>query len=315
MEIETTKAVNEPKAEEPRDGAPESTKSVVVFVGSAHPKGATWTAATRFLDHLQSMGGVRGEIVLLGKHRIGLCLGCKACFTRGEENCPLKDDRDALIAKMDAADGVVFAAPNYSFQVSATMKAFLDRLGFVFHRPRFHGKAFTSVVPQGFHGGGKVVKYLDFVGFGLGFNVVKGAHFTALYPIVGEEELKMNKTLAALGQKVPRAAPQTRLSHSVAHAAFHVPRGTDERKAFGRPRKSGPRLLPRSGLVRFGLLLSDEARAGQESRRIAHRLVCRPRRQETDRQDGVSDRILSLLRNTRHNVVVTWIDRPDRAAS
>ena len=34
-------------------------------------------------------------------------------------------------------------------------------------------------------GGGKVRKYLDFVGFGLGFNIVKGAHFTALYPIVG----------------------------------------------------------------------------------------------------------------------------------
>jgi len=201
MAIETTKAVDETKAEGPRDGAPESMKSVVVFVGSSHPKGATWTAATRFLDELNSLGGGRGEIVLLGKHRIGLCLGCKACFTRGEEHCPLKDDRDALLAKMDAADGVVFAAPNYSFQVSATMKAFLDRLGFVFHRPRFHGKAFTSIVPQGFHGGGKVRKYLDFVGFGLGFNVVKGAYFTALYPIVGEEEVKMNKTVAALGRR------------------------------------------------------------------------------------------------------------------
>ena len=30
---------------------------------------------------------------------------------------------------------------------------------------------------------------------------MKGAHFTALYPIVGEEELKMNKTLAALGRR------------------------------------------------------------------------------------------------------------------
>lgn len=201
MEIETIEAVNKPKPEDSRAGAPGSMKSIVVFVGSAHSKGATWTAASRFLDKVQSFGGVRGEIILLGKHRIGLCLGCKACFTRGEENCPLKDDRDSLIAKMDAADGVVFAAPNYSFQVSAAMKAFLDRLGFIFHRPRFHGKAFTSIVPQGFHGGGKVRKYLDFVGFGLGFNVVKGAYFTALYPIVGEEELKMNKILEALGRR------------------------------------------------------------------------------------------------------------------
>ncbi len=34
--------------------------------------------------------------------------------------------------------------------------AFLDRLGFVFHRPRFFGKAFTSIVAQGIYGGGKI---------------------------------------------------------------------------------------------------------------------------------------------------------------
>jgi FMN-dependent NADH-azoreductase len=62
-----------------------------------------------------------------------------------------------------ASDGIVLATPNYSFQVSGLMKVFLDRLGFAFHRPRFHGKAFTSIVTQGIFGGGKVVKYLDFV--------------------------------------------------------------------------------------------------------------------------------------------------------
>jgi hypothetical protein len=50
------------------------------------------------------------------------------------------------------------------------MKIFLDRLGFVFHRPRFFGKAFTSIVAQGIYGGNKIVGYLDFVGMGLGFN-------------------------------------------------------------------------------------------------------------------------------------------------
>ena len=53
-----------------------------------------------------------------------------------------------LIEKMMASDGIVFASPNYSFHVSATMKMFLDRLGFVFHRPRFFGKTFTSIIAQ-----------------------------------------------------------------------------------------------------------------------------------------------------------------------
>jgi len=76
------------------------------------------------------------------------------------------------------------------------MKAFLDRLGFLFHRPRFHGKTFTSIVVQGFYGGSKIVKYLEFVGLGLGFNVVKGSCITALEPMVEKERLKMEKAIA-----------------------------------------------------------------------------------------------------------------------
>ncbi len=130
---------------------------------------------------------------------------------RGEERCPLKDDRDLLIEKMMTSDGVVFASPNYSFQVSAIMKTFLDRLGFVFHRPRFHGKTFTSIVVQGFYGGGKIVKYLEFVGAGLGFNVVKGSCITALEPMAEKDRRRMDKALRKAEQAVSRAALQAGL--------------------------------------------------------------------------------------------------------
>jgi multimeric flavodoxin WrbA len=172
-------------------------KTVTAFVGSAHRRGHTYVAARQFLDDLESFGDVKGEIVLLSEYRLGNCLGCKACFMKGEERCPLKDDRDLLIEKIMASDGVAFASPNYSFQVSAILKTFLDRLGFLFHRPRFHGKSFTSIVVQGFYGGGKLVEYLDFVGGGLGFNVVKGSCTTALDPMLGKERLAMEKTIAS----------------------------------------------------------------------------------------------------------------------
>ena len=106
-------------------------------------KKSTYHAVRQFLDNLQSLGDVKYEIVALSDYRLGLCGGCKVCFSKGEEFCPQKDDRDVLIEKMTSSDGVVFATPNYSFQVSALMKMFLDRLGFVFHRPRFFGKRFT----------------------------------------------------------------------------------------------------------------------------------------------------------------------------
>ena len=118
-------------------------KSVTAFVGSSRKRGLTSIVAREFLDNLESFGDVRGEIVFLSDYSIGVCRGCKSCFLKGEERCTLKDDRDVLIEKMMAADAVVFASPNYSFQVSGIVKVFLDRLGFVFHRPRFHGKAFA----------------------------------------------------------------------------------------------------------------------------------------------------------------------------
>lgn len=49
---------------------------------------------------------------------------------KGEEFCPLKDDRDILIEKMVNSGGIIFASPNYFFQVSAFMKIFLDRIAF-----------------------------------------------------------------------------------------------------------------------------------------------------------------------------------------
>lgn len=188
-------------------------KRITAFIGTARKK-HTYNAVREFLDRLEALGGVECEIVTLSDYRIETCRGCKQCFEKGEEFCPLKDDRDALIEKIMASDGVVFASPNYSFQVSAFMKAFLDRLGFLFHRPRFQGKAFTSIVVQGLYGGRKIVKYLGFVGVGLGFDVVKGSCATALEPMTAKEQQKRDKALTK----------QSKRFHKVlAKSSNHVP--------------------------------------------------------------------------------------------
>ena len=171
-------------------------KKVTAFVGSARRK-HTYHAVEQFLRNLQSMGDVEYEIVRLIDYQLQPCRGCKVCFDKGEERCPLKDDRDLLVEKMMASDGVVFASPNYSFHVSAIMKTFLDRLAFAFHRPRFFGKTFTGIVAQGIYGGNKIVKYLDFVGKGLGFNTVKGTCIMTLDPMTEKQQAKIDRALAA----------------------------------------------------------------------------------------------------------------------
>lgn len=171
-------------------------KKITAFVGTARKK-HTYYAVQQFLNSVASLGDVEHEIVALSDYRVETCRGCKTCFIKGESFCPLKDDRDVLIEKMMTSDSVVFATPNYSYQVTAIMKTFLDRLGFVFHRPQFFGKTFTSIVAQGIYGGSKIVKYLDFVGMGLGFNVVKGSCVTALEPMSEKEQRKIDSILAA----------------------------------------------------------------------------------------------------------------------
>lgn len=163
---------------------------VTAFIGNAQ-KRHTYDATVQFLNNLRALGDVEYEIVRLSDHHLETCKGCRMCIDKGEELCPLKDDRDMMIEKIQNSDGVIFSSPNYSFQVSGWMKILLDRLGFLFHRPRFFGIAFTNLVNEGIYGGKKIVKYLDFVGFGLGFNIVKGCCILTIVPVT-EERQKIN---------------------------------------------------------------------------------------------------------------------------
>jgi multimeric flavodoxin WrbA len=167
---------------------------VTAFVGSARKK-HTYNVTELLLQKLKSLGDIEYEIVRLSDYNVGTCKGCIVCMDKGEELCPLKDDRDKLVEKMLNSDGVIFASPNYSFQVSGLMKIFLDRLGFIFHRPRFFGKAFTSIVAQGIYGGNKIVKYFNFIGGALGFNVVKGCCINSLQPMTEKGRKKIDRII------------------------------------------------------------------------------------------------------------------------
>jgi len=167
---------------------------VTAFVGSARKK-HTYNATEKLLQNLTLLGDVECEIVHLTDYNLETCKGCIVCFNKGEEFCPLKDDRDKLIEKINNSDGVIFASPNYAFHVSAIMKILLDRLAFVLHRPRYFGKVFTSIVAQGIYGGKDILKYFNFIGSGLGFNVVKGCCIKTLEPLTKEDQEKIEKII------------------------------------------------------------------------------------------------------------------------
>ena len=169
-------------------------KKVTAFVGSARKKN-TYKAVVQFMNNLQSLGDIEGEIVCLRYYKLEICRGCQLCFKKGEAFCPLKDDRDVLFEKINNSDGVVFATPNYIWDLSGMMKVFLDRFGFIVHRPRFFGKAFTSIVTQATGQGKNIVNYFDFAAKTIGFNTLKGMTITAFDQRTENQQQKIDRDL------------------------------------------------------------------------------------------------------------------------
>lgn len=169
-------------------------KKVTAFIGSQQ-KRATYMAMQEFEKNLKQHGEIDFEYVFLSDYHLEFCRGCNMCFDKGEEFCPLKDDRDILLEKMEHSDGVIFATPSYTYQVSARMKNFLDHFAYIFHRPRFFGKVFTAIITQGVPAGEKIRKYLESSGGNLGFNVTKGSCVWTLAPMSENQQKKLKQKI------------------------------------------------------------------------------------------------------------------------
>ena len=142
---------------------------VLVIIGSPR-KGNTYRATERIREIVQEKVPVEWENVMLKDVHLEACRGCYQCFEQGEEYCSLKDDASLLEQKMKEADGVIFATPVYGFQVSSLIKLFIDRHGYLFHRPSlFRQKPFLTTA--GMVGNNDVLKYLNLVARIWGFDV------------------------------------------------------------------------------------------------------------------------------------------------
>ncbi len=121
--------------------------NIVSIIGSPHGiKGATAALLKIVLEGAESKGA-NTEIIAIKGQEVKPCRACDICHKIG--SCPQRDSFAAIKEKIDNADGLVLATPNYIFQVSAQLKAFLDRCCGVVHRLGFEGKYGASVVTSG----------------------------------------------------------------------------------------------------------------------------------------------------------------------
>jgi multimeric flavodoxin WrbA len=104
---------------------------VIAINGSARKDGNTAILIRRMLEELENEG-IETELVQLAGRRIRGCTACMKCFENKDRRCVLDDDIvNDCIGKMEGADGIILGSPVYFTDVTAEMKALIDRAGFV----------------------------------------------------------------------------------------------------------------------------------------------------------------------------------------
>ena len=104
---------------------------VLAFNGSPRKDGNTSILINRVLDELKKEG-IETEVFDLAGKQIRGCIACYKCFANKDRRCAVKNDVvNECIEKMIEADGIILGSPTYFANVSAEIKALIDRAGLV----------------------------------------------------------------------------------------------------------------------------------------------------------------------------------------
>ena len=178
---------------------------LLLINSSARTGGNTGRVMNLFEESLLSLAREQGITLTLVRVNLAQkdllpCLGCRACFDRGEEACPRKDDLISLKNELIEADGYVIASPVYVEDVNGMLKTLIDRLAFFSHRPALFGKAALLYVTSGIGSSSHSLNTMR-TAFGTwGVRVVRGLKFR-------------------LGALTPEAEIRARYAASISRAA------------------------------------------------------------------------------------------------
>ena len=119
--------------------------------GSPRKNGNTATLLGKVLSPLIEAGW-ETELVQIGGQKIQGCRGCLKCAEKKNGRCVFDNDiLNGVLEKMLAADALILGTPCYFTDMSAEMKALVDRAGFVafVNGGLFQGKIGAAVVAAG----------------------------------------------------------------------------------------------------------------------------------------------------------------------
>lgn len=121
---------------------------VIAINGSARKDGNTAIIIEKIFDELKKEN-IETELIQLSGNNIQGCIGCGGCFKNKDNKCVFKNDIvNECIEKMIEADGIILGSPVYFADVTANMKALLERIGMVSiaNESPFKHKAGSAVI-------------------------------------------------------------------------------------------------------------------------------------------------------------------------
>ncbi len=137
---------------------------IVAFNGSAR-KGGNTSKLLELVLNEAAAEGVETELIELAGKKIPGCIACYKCFENKDQRCAVEGDfLNEAVAKMLEADGILLGSPTYFADVTATMKALIERCGMVSRAngDLFKRKAGASVVAVRRAGGAHVFSSLNY---------------------------------------------------------------------------------------------------------------------------------------------------------
>ena len=120
-----------------------------IFInGSPRKGGNTEILLGKVMEPVRAAGW-ETELIRVGGKNIHGCIACYKCFENKDGKCAVTGDLfNDTMAKLLEADAMIFGSPTYFTDVSAELKALIDRAGLVAlaNDRAFHGKIGAAVV-------------------------------------------------------------------------------------------------------------------------------------------------------------------------
>jgi len=179
----------------------------IAINGSPRKGGNTRLLLDAVLEPL-AQAGWETEVVQLGGRNIHGCRACFKCWEKKDNRCVFgKDAFNEVFEKMLAADAIILGSPTYFADVSAEMKALIDRAGFVAmaNGCALAGKLGAAVVAVRRGGGTHVFDTMNHLFF-ISQMIVPGSTYWNLGYGLGEKEVAGDaealRNMAHLGRAV-----------------------------------------------------------------------------------------------------------------